>query len=60
MEKAKILGDINIHIKSMVNVAVKQEQKHDDFDSYVRSVQNFLQTSQQNLLNKFSTHKEIG
>ena len=35
MEKAKILGDITIHVKSMMNVTVKQENKYDDFDSYV-------------------------
>ena len=45
MEKAKIMGEITINVRHMTPVNVKQENKYNDFDSYVQDVQKFLQTS---------------
>ena len=38
MEKAKILGDINVNVRNMNPVTTKVEAKYNDFDSYVQDV----------------------
>jgi len=35
VEKAKLMGDITVNVRNMTNVVVNQENKHEDFESYV-------------------------